>query len=94
MEVNIMNTSEFHTDQRHSQQEESLLLQPDQLELRRAYFYATPCTAKAKATSTSPAAILREKTQATLFVRQGVIFADKTVIPVFVAQEVRDEQYH
>jgi hypothetical protein len=94
MEVNIMNTSEFHTIHSHGQQDERLLLQPGELELRRAYFYATPCTGTARTTSTPPAAMLREKNQATLFVRQGVIFADKTVIPVFVAQEVRDEQYH
>jgi hypothetical protein len=90
MEVNIMNAMELNLQPR-SQQDEPLLLPPDELQLRRAYFYATPGTYP-----TAPTDIFREleKDQAALFVRQGVIFADKTVIPVFVAKEVQDEQYH
>jgi hypothetical protein len=83
MEVNIMNALHFNLERSHGSQDEHLPLEPGELQLRRTYFYATPS-----------AATFREKSQATLFVRQGVIFADKTVIPVFVAHEVQDEQYH
>jgi hypothetical protein len=83
MEVSIMNALHFNPERPHSSQEEHIPLEPGELQLRRTYFYATPS-----------AAMFREKSQATLFVRQGVIFADKTVIPVFLAHEVQDEQYH
>jgi hypothetical protein len=85
MEVSIMNALHFGLEQSYGSQDshEPLSLEPGELQLRRTYFYATP-----------PAATFREKNPATLFVRQGVIFADKTVIPVFVAHEVQDEQYH
>ena len=78
-----MNALEFNLERPHGPQDERISLEPGELQLRRTYFYATPS-----------AAMFREKSQATLFVRQGVIFADKTVIPVFVAHEVQDEQYH
>lgn len=77
--------------QLRGQQDEPLLLPPDELQLRRAYFYATPGSSPVASTTIFSE---REKSQAALFVSQGVIFADKTVIPVFVAKEVQDEQYH
>lgn len=78
-----MNALEFNLERPHGTQDERISIEAGELQLRRTYFYATPS-----------AAMGREKSRATLFVRQGVIFADKTVIPVFVAHEVQDEQYH